>query len=176
MSKPFIKKPTFIEKGIYNPLSIPDILKDEIEGLAKAGEYGKLEQVFANYPTELSKSNNLLHSIIQSSLTDIQITEVIKLLLKRGVAINTLDDSGLPPIYYAIKLQLYNVTKLLIDRKANLNIKLPKGYDLFRTSLIPSIMQCPVELRDVHDDINIGKYYAQTLKTNSYETTSLKIT
>ena len=162
MSKPFIKKPTFIEKGIYNPLSIPDILKDEIEGLAKAGEYGKLEQVFANYPTELSKSNNLLHSIIQSSLTDIQITEVIKLLLKRGVAINTLDDSGLPPIYYAIKLQLYNVTKLLIDRKANLNIKLPKGYDLFRTSLIPSIMQCPVELRDVHDDINIGKYYAQT--------------
>ena len=64
MSKPFIKKPTFIEKGIYNPLSIPDILKDEIEGLAKAGEYGKLEQVFANYPTELSKSNNLLHSII----------------------------------------------------------------------------------------------------------------
>ncbi|MEY4343226.1 MAG: hypothetical protein RL736_1024, partial [Pseudomonadota bacterium] len=71
MSKPFIKKPTFIEKGIYNSLSIPDILKDEIEGLAKAGEYGKLEQVFANYPTELSKSNNLLHSIIQSSLTDI---------------------------------------------------------------------------------------------------------
>ena len=162
MSKPFIKKPTFIEKGIYNSLSIPDILKDEIEGLAKAGEYGKLEQVFANYPTELSKSNNLLHSIIQSSLTDIQITEVIKLLLKRGVAINTLDDSGLPPIYYAIKLQLYNVTKLLIDRNVNLNIKLPKGYDLFRTSLIPTIMQCPVELRDVHDDINIGKYYAQT--------------
>jgi len=162
MSKPFIKKPTFIEKGIYNSLSIPDILKDEIEGLAKAGEYGKLEQVFANYPTELSKSNNLLHSIIQSSLTDIQITEVIKLLLKRGVAINTLDDSGLPPIYYAIKLQLYNVTKLLIDRNVNLNIKLPKGYDLFRTSLIPTIIQCPVELRDVHDDINIGKYYAQT--------------
>ena len=164
MSKPFIKKPTFIEKGIYNPLSIPDILKDDIEGLAKAGEYGKLEQKFANYPTELSKSNNLLHSIIQSSLTDIQIYEVIKLLLKRGVAINTLDDSGLPPIYYAIKLQLYNVTKLLIDSKANLNIKLPKGYDLFRTALIPSIMQCPVELRDVHDDINIGKYYAQTSK------------
>lgn len=161
MSKPFSKKPTFIEKGIYNSLSIPDILNDKITSLASAGEYGKLEQEFSNYNTELSKSNNLLHSIIQSQLTDIQKSEVIKLLLKRGVAINTLDESGLPPIYYAIKLQLYNVTKLLIDRRANLNIKLPKGYDLFRTVLIPSMIQCPVELRDVHGNVDVGKYYAE---------------
>jgi hypothetical protein len=161
MSKPFNKKPIFIEKGIYNSVSIPDILNDKITALASAGEYGKLEQELANYNTELSKSNNLLHSIIQSQLTDIQKTEVIKLLLKRGIAINTLDDSGLPPIYYAIKSQSYNVTKLLIERKANLNIKLPKGYDLFRTSLIPSMVECPVELRDIHSNVDVGKYYAE---------------
>ena len=161
MSKPFNKKPIFIEKGIYNSVSIPNILNDKITALASAGEYGKLEQELANYNTELSKSNNLLHSIIQSQLTDIQKLEVIKLLLNRGIAINTLDDSGLPPIYYAIKSQSYNVTNLLIERKANLNIKLPKGYDLFRTSLIPSMVECPVELRDIHGNVNVGKYYAE---------------
>ena len=162
MSKPFIKKPAFTDKGIYNSISIPDNLNDSINAYASAGEYGKLEQELANYSTELSKNNNLLHSIIQStSLTNIQKIEVIKLLLKRGVAINTLDASNLPPIYYAIKLQLFDITKLLIERKANLNIKLPKGYDLFRTALIPSTIECPVELRDVHGDVNPSKYYSQ---------------
>jgi len=167
MSKPFINKFKNTEKNVYTSKTIPDTFKDQIRKFAIAGEYGKLEELFASNPVNISFYENdiessLLHSIIQSDLTEQQKNMVVTSLIKRGISINVLDGSNLPPIYYAIKLQLPTIVKLLIDKHANLNMKLPKGFDLFTTALIPSESKCPSQLFSVQDQAYFNKYYNQT--------------
>ena len=159
------KKPLFPDKNVFTTTIIPSNNKDEIISLAKAGEFGKLEQLLLNMPVKTIFEDTILHTIIKSDMTPIQKETIIKLLLKKGVYINKLDDTGLPPIYYAINQQLYDVTKLLIDKKANLNIKLPNGFDLFQTALIPSIKECPAQLINIKDQADIGKIESQMLNT-----------
>ena len=167
MSKPFINKFKNTEKNIYTTNTIPDTFKDQIRKFATTGEYGKLEELFASNPVNISFYENdietsLLHSIIQSDLTEQQKNMIVSSLIKRGISINILDGNNLPPIFYAIKFQLLTIVTLLIDKHANLNIKLPKGYDLFITSLIPSESKCPSQLFSIQDQAYFNKYYNQT--------------
>jgi len=165
MSKYIPKKPFFIDKNVFTTTIIPSNNKDEIIGLAKAGEYGKLEQLLLNMPVKTIFEDTILHTIIKSEMTPIQKYKIIELLLKKGVPINKLDDTGLPPIYYAVNQQLDKITKLLIDKKANLNIKLPNGFDLFQTALMPSIKECPAQLINIKDQVDIGRVESQMLDT-----------
>ena len=165
MSKTFPKKSLFIDKNVFTTTIIPSNNKDEIIGLAKAGEFGKLEQLLLNMPVKTIFEDTILHTIIKSDMTPIQKETIISLLLKKGVPINKLDDTGLPPIYYAVNQQLDTVTKLLIDKKANLNIKLPNGFDLFQTALMPSIKECPAQLINIKDQVDIGRVESQMLDT-----------
>jgi hypothetical protein len=164
MSKTFPKKPLFIDKNVFTTTIIPSNNKDEIISLAKAGEYGKLEQMLINMPVKSIFDNDILQKIIQTNITPIQKEKVIEVLLKKGVPINKLDEVGLPPIYYSVKEQSYIITKLLIEKKANLNITLPVGFDLFQTALVPSIKECPAQLINIKDQIDIGKYESQILE------------
>jgi hypothetical protein len=148
------------DKNVTTNISVPNIYIDKIKALVKSGEYGKLEQELKNTPIKLFGSD-ILFEIIQSELTETQKLHIITLLLKRGLSINVLDENNLPLIYYSVKLQLYDITNLLIQKGAKLNLKLPKGYDLFQTVLTPNIMKCPAELINVQDQITISKYYSQ---------------
>jgi len=165
MSKYIPKKSLYIDKNVFTSTIIPSNNKDEIVGLAKAGEFGKLEQILLNMPVKTIFEDTILHTIIKSDMTPIQKYTIIELLLKKGVPINKLDDTGLPPIYYAVNQQLDKITKLLIDKKANLNIKLPNGFDLFQTALMPSIKECPAQLINIKDQVDIGKVESQMLDT-----------
>ena len=167
MSKPFIKNKIFIEKNVYDSPTIPDTFKDQIRKLATSGNYGELKELFelnnvnvSFYEDDIKKS--LLHSIIQSDLTEQQKNMVVIMLLDRGVSINILDSDNLPPIYYAIKYQLSTIVDELIKRKVNLQIALPKGYDLFTTAIIPYPKKCPTELFNIQDQGYFSKYYNQT--------------
>jgi hypothetical protein len=164
MSKTFPKKPLYIDKNVFTTTIIPSNNKDEIISLAKAGEYGKLEQILINMPVNSIFDNDILQKIIQTNITPIQKEKVIEVLLKKGVPINKLDEVGLPPIYYSVKEQSYIITKLLIQKNANLNITLPVGFDLFQTALVPSIKECPAQLINIKDQIDIGKYESQILE------------
>ena len=148
------------DKNITTNISIPNIYIDKIKALVKSGEYGKLEQELTNTPIKLFGSD-ILFEILQSELTETQKINIITLLIKRGLSIYVLDENNLPLIYYSVKLQLYDITKLLIEKGAKLHLKLPKGYDLFQTVLTPNIMKCPAELINVQDQITISKYYSQ---------------
>jgi len=148
------------DKNVTTNISVPNIYIDKIKALVKSGEYGKLEQELKNTPIKLFGSD-ILFEIIQSELTETQKLHIITLLLKRGLSINILDENNLPLIYYSVKLQLYDITNLLIQKGAKLNLKLPKGYDLFQTVLTPNIMKCPSELINVQDQVMISKYYSQ---------------
>jgi hypothetical protein len=167
MSKPFINKFNIPVKNVYLTNTIPNTFKDQIRKLAISGEYGKLEELFASNPVNVSFYENdvetsLLHSIIQSDLTEQQKNMITISLLKKGISINVLDGNNLPPIFYAVKFQLPTIVKLLIDHRANLNLKLPKGYDLFTTALVPSESKCPSQLFSVQDQAYFNKYYNQT--------------
>ena len=165
MSKKFINKP---DKNVYTPNIIPSNFRDEIYNLAKGGEYGKLEQKLELTPSKLSydkdnQTNDIIHTIIKSDFTETQKCNIIELLLKKGVSINALDQQNLPAIYYAVKEQLVEVTQLLIDKNANIKIKLPAGYDLFQAALTPHIAKCPIKMNNLVDKEYMSKYYSQTM-------------
>ena len=165
MSKKFVNKP---DKNVYVPNIIPSNFRDEIYNLAKAGEYGKLEQKLELTPSKISydkdnQMNDIIHIIIKSDFTETQKCKIIDLLLKKGVSINALDLQNLPAIYYAVKEQLVEVTQLLIDKNANIKIKLPAGYDLFQAALTPHIGKCPIKMSNLVDKEYMSKYYSQTM-------------
>lgn len=163
MSK-FVPKRTFPpEKNIFISQTIPETFKDQIRTLSTSGEYGKLKELLHQFPVNLSFAPSLLHGVIQSTLTDIQKLELVKLLIERGVSINNLDDNGLSSLYYAIKLQLYDIVEILLNKNVNLN-KLPNNYDYFRLALNPSIVNCKLQMIGVQDQIYMSKYYSQQLK------------
>ena len=163
MSK-FVPKRTFPpEKNIFISQTIPETFKDQIRTLSTSGEYGKLKELLLQFPVNLSFAPSLLHGVIQSTLTNIQKLELVKLLIEHGVSINNLDDNGLSPLYYAIKLQLYDIVEILVNKNVNMN-KLPNNYDYFRLALNPSIMSCKSQMIGVQDQIYMSKYYSQQLK------------
>jgi hypothetical protein len=92
MSK-FVPKRTFPpEKNIFISQTIPETFKDQIRTLSTSGEYGKLKELLIQFPVNLSFAPSLLHGVIQSTLTDIQKIELVKLLIERGVSINNLES------------------------------------------------------------------------------------
>jgi hypothetical protein len=168
MSKTFIKKSYPVEKNVYSSTTIPDNFKDEIRKLATSGDYGKLKEKLTSIPINISFyendiSTSLLHSMIQSDLTEQQKNVIISFLLEKGVSVNVLDGDNLPPIYYAIKLHLTTIVESLIKYGANLSLSLPKGFDLFTTSLIPFETKCPTQLFNIQDSAYFNKYYNQSL-------------
>jgi len=121
MSK-FVPKRTFPpEKNIFISQTIPETFKDQIRTLSTSGEYGKLKELLLQFPVNLNFAPSLLHGIIQSTLTDIQKLELVKLLIEHGVSINNLDDNGLSALYYAIKLQIYDIVEILVNKNVNMN-------------------------------------------------------
>jgi len=163
MSK-FVPKRTFPpEKNIFISQTIPETFKDQIRTLSTSGEYGKLKELLLQFPVNLNFAPSLLHGIIQSTLTDIQKLELVKLLIEHGVSINNLDDNGLSALYYAIKLQIYDIVEILVNKNVNMN-KLPNNYDYFRLALNPSIISCKSQMIGVQDQIYMSKYYSQQLK------------
>jgi hypothetical protein len=170
MSKaPFNKRVSYPpEKNVFVTPTIPDMFKDQIRSYVNSGEYGKLEELLINYPVNLTFSElnldiSLLHSVIQSQLTKIQKANLVKLLIKHGIAIDNLDQNGYTPLYYAIKQQDFDLVKLLIDNHSKLN-KLSKNYDYFRLALEPHIGQCKSQLFSVSDQAMMSKYYSQQMK------------
>jgi hypothetical protein len=168
MSKTFIKKSYPVEKNVYSSTTIPDNFKDEIRKLATSGDYGKLKEKLTSIPINISFyendiSTSLLHSMIQSDLTEQQKNVIVSYLLEKGVSVNVLDGDNLPPIYYAIKLHLTTIVESLIKYGANLSLSLPKGFDLFTTSLIPFETKCPTQLFNIQDSAYFNKYYNQSL-------------
>ena len=147
----------FVQEIVYVPNIVPSNYKDEIFTLVDGGNYGLLKDKLETLNIRLSHDKNLyLHRIINSDMTEIQKKNIIELLIKKGAYINALDERNLSAIYYSIKNQLFEITKLLIDSGANLNIKLPIGFDLITTVLIPSTNKCNL------NDINISNKYVYT--------------
>ena len=167
MSKTFPKKIYPSEKNVVMSNIIPDTFIDNIRTITNAGDYGKLEELLTNYPVNLNFTENklntsLLHSVIRSTITNTQKLRLVKLLIKYGIPINNLDDKGLPPLYYAIQLQLYDIFSILIEKSNNLN-NLPKNYDYFRLALSPNVVNCTPQLFNQNESY-MGKYYSQQLK------------
>lgn len=50
-----------------------------------------------------------------------------EILLDNGVSIDCVDDDGWAPIHWAVHQSNLEITKILIKRKADINLKLPKG-------------------------------------------------
>jgi hypothetical protein len=147
----------FAQEIVYVPNIVPSNYKDAIFTLVDGGNYGALKDKLETLNIRLSHDKNLyLHKIINSDMTEIQKKNIIELLIKKGIYINTLDQLNLPAIYYSIKNHLYDVTKLLIDNGANLNIKLPIGFDLITTVLVPYTDKCNI------NDIKISSKYMYT--------------
>ena len=166
MSKTFPKKIYPSEKNVVMSNIIPDTFIDNIRTITNAGDYGKLEELLTNYPVNLNFTENklntsLLHSVIRSTITNTQKLRLVKLLIKYGIPINNLDDKGLPPLYYAIQLQLYDIFSILIEKTNNLN-NLPNNYDYFRLALSPNVVNCAPQLFNQNESY-MGKYYSQQL-------------
>ncbi len=168
MSKYIPKKPSFIDKTIYMKNSIPSDFKEKLTDLVKSGNFGELQEVLQNYPVNSSFQDDntttpILEFIIESDFSEYQKEKIIEILLNKGVAVNTLNSFNLPPIYYAIKNKYLNITEMLINHKANLKMRLPKGYDFFTAALNPKIGECPPQLINPKDQFEVAKYYSQTL-------------
>jgi hypothetical protein len=169
MSKAPFKKSFYPpEKNVFVTNTIPDSFKDQIRSIVNSGDYGKLEELLINYPVSLSFVESdlkisLLHNVIQSQLINIQKEKLVELLIKRGMSINITDENSFTPLYYAIKLQLPNIVKILIEKTHNLN-RSPKNFDYFRLALEPSIGQCKSQLFNVNDQAMMSKYYSQQIQ------------
>ena len=167
MSKTYPKKIYPPEKNVFMSNTIPDTFIDNIRTLTNAGDYGKLEELLINYPVKLNFTENklntsLLHNVIRSPITNTQKLRLVTLLIKYGIPVNNLDESGFSPLYYAIQLQLPEIVKVLINRSFNVNI-LPKNYDYFRLALSPNIVNCKPQLINQNESY-MGKYYSQQLE------------
>jgi len=166
MSKTYPARTYPPQKNVFMSQTIPDTFIDQIRTIVNAGEYGKLEELLINFPVNLNFNENklntsLLHGVIRSTITNTQKLRLVELLIKHGIPINVLDDNGLPPLFYAIQLQLYEISKILIDKSNNLN-NLPKNYDYFRLALSPNIVNCEPQLISQNESY-MGKYYSQQL-------------
>jgi len=168
MSKAPFKKSFYPpEKNVFVINTIPDSFKDQIRSIVNSGDYGKLEELLINYPVSLNFVESdlkisLLHNVIQSQLTNIQKEKLVELLINRGMSINITDENNLTPLYHAIKLQLPNIVKILVEKTHNLN-RSPKNFDYFRLALEPSIGQCKSQLFNVQDQAMMSKYYSQQI-------------
>ena len=57
-------------------------------------------------------------------------TKIIAYLIEQGADINALDNSGCPPLFIAMKTGNMDVSRLLIDSQANINIVTSHGLSL----------------------------------------------
>jgi len=73
--------------------------------------------------------------------------EVVKLLLSKGASPDTLEDE-LPPVFFALRKKHYEIARMLIESKCDLNRLYIQGNDRFTVGDLTIIARKP-ELTDL---------------------------
>jgi hypothetical protein len=103
---------------------------------ADQGDYAPLMIFMKQYGAKDPSLSQLLGtSFYKNKLTNVQMSAMVKAFLRMGYEVNEMENNGNHPLHIAIKKGYDDIAMLLIQHKADINLRDRSGFDPFELAI-----------------------------------------
>lgn len=152
--KPFTKKP-FVKRStnrfdnyVLPPDRVPDEdLTQQLFLLVANGDFFEINKFLIENNMTVNgvddDNNSILHhALANSNITKKEKTDLVNMLLNKGVPVSTFNKRNITPLHLACKAQLPEVVQRLTEMKADPNIKDSSGQTPLHYCVTPESVKC----------------------------------